>query len=193
MTVKVIKNVQIALFSPPAIWTPQQYNNDGKPKYRAYFLMAPDSEAKQVVEAAIRETAAASPWASKAKEHLAAAKASGKICLVDGDTKAYAGFPGNWALTAIRDPGRDPGAPVIVDRDGKTPIKENQGRIFSGCFVNAKVGFYAQNNVHGKTVRCTLIAVQYVKDGESFGGAAPASGEGLDDLGFVEDIDDQPF
>jgi hypothetical protein len=187
MTVKILKNVRIAFVD--ALWTPKEYEGDGKPKYRTNFLMAPDSEAKKVADAGIKEAAlSAKTWAAKAQEVLKAAKAAGKICLIDGNTKTYNGYEGNFALTATRSIAD--GAPKVVGLDGKTPISETAGKIYSGCYVNAKVDFWPQDNKFGKTVRCTLIAVQFVRDGESFGGAAPASAEGMDDLSFEEDTDE---
>ena len=150
MTVKIIKNVRIAFVD--ALWTPKQYEGQGPFQYRANFLMAPDSEAKKVCDAAIKEVAIAK-FGDKAKAVIDAARAAGKICLYDGSTKTYNGFEGNWALAATRDSTKAPGAPVVVGLDGKTPILETSGKIYSGCYVNAKVDFWAQANKFGKTIR----------------------------------------
>ena len=59
--------------------------------------------------------------------------------------------------------------PVVVNRD-KTPIMEEDGIIYAGCYVNASIRLYAwEHKVGGRGVSAGLRAVQFVKDGESFG------------------------
>ena len=187
MAVKIIKNVRIAFVD--ALWTMKDYNNDGKFRYRTNFLMAPDSESKKIIDATIKEVAIAK-WGAKAKDILTQVRAAEKTCFIDGNTKTYNGYEGNWALTATRNPAIAPGAPLVVDLDGKTPITESSGRIYSGCYVNAKVDLWPQDNKQfGKGIRCTLMVVQYARDGESFGGAPVATTEGMDDLSFEESSD----
>ena len=113
---------------------------------------------------------------------------SGKCFFVDGDTKAYNGYAGNWAVTATRN--QDNGAPLVVGRGGKTDIiSESDGTIYSGCYVNGTIEIWAQDNSFGKAIRATLVNVQFVKNGESFGGAAPATAANLGDLSFEEEDD----
>jgi hypothetical protein len=68
-------------------------------------------------------------------------------------------------------------------------LSAEDGKIYSGAWVNGIVEIWAQSNSYGNAIRATLVTVQFVKDGDSFGGAAPASAEGLDDLGA--DFDDE--
>jgi len=58
--------------------------------------------------------------------------------------------------------------PPVVDRD-LSPITEEDGKIYAGCYVNATIRLWVQNNSYGKRVNAELRAVQFVKDGESFG------------------------
>lgn len=177
----ILRDVRLSF---PDLFEAVQYQNQGPFQYRASFLFAPDSQAKKDLDAAI-EQVAAEKWGAKAKAILAAAKAAAnKYALVDGNTKAYNGYEGNWALTATRN--IDAGAPVIVDR-GKNRLTAADGKIYAGCYVNSTVEIWAQDNSFGKAIRATLVNVQFVKDGESFGGSAPATDDGLDDLGYDED------
>jgi len=61
--------------------------------------------------------------------------------------------------------------PIVVDRD-KTPLIEADGKPYGGCYVNVSVDVYAMDKPGmGKSVNATLLAVQFVEDGESFGGS----------------------
>jgi len=179
-----LKNVRIALFNDPALWTPKQYEGKGAFKYSAKFIMAPDSEEKKLCDEAIKEVTSAE-WKGKTESLTEEFKLNRqKWCFEDGNRRQnYAGYPGNWVLTANR--AEKDNAPQVVDR-GLKPISENSGIIFSGCLVNARVDFYAQSGVNAG-MRCTLIAVQFAAIAESFGGAAPATIDGLDDLSLEDD------
>lgn len=66
--------------------------------------------------------------------------------------------------------------PVVVDRD-LTPLTATDTKPYAGCYVNATIRLFAfDHKVGGKGVSATLRAVQFVKDGESFG-AGPVNAE----------------
>jgi hypothetical protein len=179
----VIRNARLSF---PDLYTAVQYQNQGPFNYRATFLVPADGKMKKEIAAAIRQVAA-DKFGAKADAILKEAVAKGKICFLDGSEKDYNGYDGQFYLVATRQD--TAGAPVVVDR-AKQRLAESSGQIYSGCYVNAVVEIWAQSNTFGKTVRCTLVSVQKIADGESFGGAAPATDEGLDDLGFDESADD---
>ena len=63
-------------------------------------------------------------------------------------------------------------APIVLNPDGRTVMTEATDKIYSGCYVNAKVEIWGQANKYGRRVNAKLIAVQYVpKDAESFDGS----------------------
>jgi hypothetical protein len=43
-------------------------------------------------------------------------------------------------------------------------------KMYGGCYVNAAVKPWLQDNKFGKGVRCDLVAVQFFADGPAFGG-----------------------
>lgn len=177
----IVKNARLAF---PALFTPEQYQGQGPHNYRATFLVEPNSEQFNQINKAI-EQVAQEKWGAKAKANLTAILANPqKTCFVDGNLKGYNGYENMWALSAVRN--ADSGAPAVVDRD-KSPIGQTDGKIYSGCYVNGKVSIWTQDNAYGKAIRATLIAVQFVKDGESFGGATPANAEGFDEIAFEDD------
>lgn len=66
--------------------------------------------------------------------------------------------------------------PVVVDRD-LTPLTKDDPKPYAGCFVNATIRLFAyEHPTGGRGVSCGLRAVQFVKDGESFG-AGPVKAE----------------
>lgn len=184
----LIQNARIALFNDPALWTPKQFKGTGLFAYRATLLIAPENPAMAQINAAI-DKVAKEKWAAKSDAILKQIKASDNKCFfTDGDLKTYNGYPGNWAIVATRQ--QNAGAPVVCGRGGKKdPIGESDGRLYSGCYVNSTIEVWAQDNEWGKAIRALLINVQLVRQGESFGGAAPATAANLDDLSFEEDED----
>jgi len=59
--------------------------------------------------------------------------------------------------------------PVVVDRD-KSPLTDEDKKIYGGCYVNAGINLFAYSHpVGGKGVSAALRWVQFVKDGDSFG------------------------
>jgi hypothetical protein len=178
----VVRNARLSF---PDLFEAVQFQGQGPFQYRASLLVPADSAVKKEIDAMIDQVAK-EKWGAKADAILKAARATQKICFIDGDTKNYNGYAGNWALTATRSV--DAGKPVVVDR-AKNAVSKEDGLFYGGCVVNATVELWAQDNSFGKTVRATLVNIQFVKDGESFGGAAPASDDGLDDLAFEEEGD----
>jgi hypothetical protein len=121
---------------------------------------------------------ATAKWAAKAPEILKSLEGqSQKFAYVSGDMKSYDGYAGKMALSASRP--QDSGHPVVRDRDMRD-IGPEEGKPYGGCFINCGCQLWAQDNSFGKGIRCTIIWVQFVGDGESFGGAPQATGTGME-------------
>lgn len=173
-----LKNVRISF---PQLFSPSAFG-EGEPAYSASFLFAPDSPAA----AAIKETlqaVAKEKWADKAPAMLKTLKADNKLCLGDGERKAdKAGYDGNLYVTA-----RNPARPTVIDRN-KSPLTAADGKPYAGCYVNAILDVWAQDNNYGKRINAKLLGVQFVKDGEPFGaGKSSASLDAFEDLGEDEE------
>ena len=92
---------------------------------------------------------------------------------------------------------QEKGRPLVFDND-KSPIYQldntvypgKEGRIYSGCFVNATVEIWAQDNKNGKGLRCTLLGIQRVRDGDAFGGGSRPDADDFDDVSEGADADD---
>jgi hypothetical protein len=110
-------------------------------------------------------------------------KISFKKCLRDGiekpDMEGYG--EGTHFISAARKT-----RPAVVNRD-LSPVTDEDGVIYAGCYVNATIRLWAQDNKWGKRVNAELRAVQFLKDGESFG-AGPVNAE--DEFDAIDGDDD---
>lgn len=94
-------------------------------------------------------------------------------CLHDGNEKLdIEGYGDGVSFITSRKKTRPP----VVDLD-LSPLTEEDGKIYAGCYVNASIHLWVQNNKWGKGVNAELRAVQFFRDGESLGGAAPVNVE----------------
>jgi hypothetical protein len=103
-----------------------------------------------------------------------------KICMKDGDSIEYAGYAGTMSLKASSTK-----RPIIIDRD-KSPLTEDDNKFYAGCYVNASLELWAQNNQFGKRINCNLLGVQFFKDGEPFADGVKGS---IDDFEAFTDED----
>ena len=110
-----------------------------------------------------------------------------KVCYWSGDTKEYDGYAGQMALTAKRQESK--GRPLVIDKD-KSPLTEADGKPYAGCYVNASVEIWAQENKYGKTLRCELLGLQFAADGDAFSAGSVADEADFDDLSDSGDADD---
>jgi len=58
--------------------------------------------------------------------------------------------------------------PAVVDRL-VNPVTEEDGIIYAGCYVNATIRLWVQDSHGQKRVNAELRAVQFLRDGDSFG------------------------
>jgi hypothetical protein len=120
------------------------------------------------------------------KEKLAGAKVGAdKLCMKDGDESDYEGYAGTMSLKAA-----NAKRPLVIDRD-KTPLAESDNRPYSGCYVNAIIELWAQNNGYGKRINANLLAVQFYKDGQPFGDAG--ANASVNDFDAFDDESDDIF
>lgn len=151
-------------------------NGEGKPAFSASFLINPNDPQVAMINEAI-ETVAKDKWGVKADAQLKVMRTADKTCLHSGDLKAnYDGFEGMLYVSS-----RNTLRPLVIDVD-KTPLLAEHGKPYSGCYVNASVELWAQDNNYGKRVNATLMGVQFFKDGESFSGGGVADADDFDDL-----------
>jgi len=76
--------------------------------------------------------------------------------------------------------------PEIRDRDGRTPLAEEDGRPYAGCYVHAILQLWAQDNKWGKRINASLLGIQFAGDGDAFSGGAKADDDDFEDLDFLD-------
>ena len=163
-----LSNVRLAF---PALWEAKTVNGEGKPAFSATFILGKDHPAIADLQKAIVEVAK-EKWGEKWGDVVKSLKATDKLALHDGDGKAqYAGFAGNLYVSA-----RNEARPLVLGAD-KSQLTAADGVIYAGCFVNAVVDVWAQDNGYGKRVNASLSGVQFFADGEAFAGGGVASAD----------------
>lgn len=169
-----LKTVRLAF---PELFEAKTVNGEGEPAFSANAILPRNHPQIKEIEAAI-EQVGKDKWGAKWADVKKEMKAKDRLALHDGDTKAsYDGFPGNFFITA-----RNKTRPTVIDRD-RTQLTAQDGRPYSGCYVNMIVELWAQDNNYGKRINASLSGVQFLKDGEPFTGGRPASADEFEDLG----------
>jgi hypothetical protein len=167
-----LKNVRLSF--PSLYERSKMENTDGPGKYEATFLL-PKSDKKQhqmllkIAEAAIAESGIKIP--------------KDKRCIKDGDDVEYDGYEGNWSIKASTKK-----RPQTFDRD-LTPLDSEDEKFYPGCYVNASLDFWIQDNQYGKRLNCNLYGVQFAKDGEEFGDSVDVSDDFEAEESADEDFD----
>tara|TARA_B110000208_G_scaffold158131_1_gene192152 strand:- start:302 stop:844 length:543 start_codon:yes stop_codon:yes gene_type:complete len=171
----MIKNARLSF---PDIWTPKAFFEGQAPKFSCSLLLDKELHKAQIVsfKKTIKEAALAG--------FNGVIPAGLKICLNDGNEKSYDGYENAMYIrcaSRLR--------PQIIDRD-RTPLVEEDGRPYAGCYVNAAVSLWIQDhNLGGKRVACNINALQFVKDGETFGAGGIKTETVFDDISSEQDAD----
>lgn len=147
-----LKNVRLSF---PSIFKRSVFEGE-EGKYEATFLIdKSDVKTKKMLDKAIEEAISNSGIKGKIKEDMR--------CLRDGDEAEYDGYEGCWSFKAANDR-----RPTVINKD-RSPITADDEIIYAGCYVNAIVDIWVQNNKWGKRVNSNLYGIQFYKDGEAFG------------------------
>ncbi len=158
-----MKNVRL---SYPQLFVAKPPEAGKEPVFSASFLLDKKEHAGLIKEIE-RATERVALDAFKKKVKLA------RVPLRDGNEKDdKEGYGDEVMFVGARNAKR----PVVVDGD-MTPLAATDTRPYAGCYVNANIRLFAYDHpTGGKGVSASLRAVQFVKDGESFG-AGPVNAE----------------
>ncbi len=179
----MLSNVRLSF---PNLFEAKTVAGEGEPRYSAALMLETDHPQLAAVNKAI-EAIAAEKWNKTAAATLAGLRKTGKVALHDGDEKPqYDGFPGNWFISASAKPNA---RPTVVDAN-RAPLTEKDGKPYAGCYVNASVEFWAQDNQWGKRINCTLRGVQFLRDGDAFSAGRPADSDEFADVSEGAAADD---
>lgn len=176
MSIK-IKNARLSF---PSLFQHSIFAGQSTGKFEATFILDKVEHA-----GAIKQVKAA--IATMAKTELKGKVASDKVCLKDGDELDREEFHGAYTLKASTNK-----RPLLIDRD-KSPLVEDDGKPYAGCYVNGIFRLWAQNNNYGKRINAQLDGIQFYADGEPFGGGNSVSVGAFDAFDDDDDDDDDEF
>ena len=153
----MLKNVRVSF---PHLHTPPVFN--GEPgKCGAGLMLHTSTDSAQIkkMEECISELV---------RDRLKNRRpASDKICLIDGDDSDRSEYAGHMVLSA-----KNKKRPVVMSTNGRDVVHDaSECKIYAGCYVNAKIRLWAQDNAWGRRINCELIAIQFSGDGEALDGS----------------------
>lgn len=163
----------------------EQVNGEGEARYGAAFVIDPKNTALVKELDAAMVALAKEQWKDKAAGTLQTLISAGRVAFLHRPKanqagEVYDGFEDMFHLNASRRISQ--GRPLVLDVDGKTPLVAEDGKPYSGCYVNATVDLWAQDNKWGKRINATLLGVQFLRDGDSFSGGAKPSMDDFEDV-----------
>lgn len=163
---RIIKLTNVRL-SYPQLFEAKAGPDGGKPKFSASFLM--DKVTNAAVIAAI----------NKAIDFVVREDAKGKrpvpkmICLHDGSEKEGTdGYGAGVMFVSARSDQRPGVVGPKLER-----LEATDGKPYAGCYVNATIRLWYQDNKFGKRVNAALRNVQFLRDGDPFGASVAAPEE----------------
>lgn len=185
----ILRNVRL---SYEHIFTPTKFEENSDPKFSATFIIPKDHPDLPVIKKAFFEAG---------QEEFDAffegrAWPKGYTCsLKDADTATDSmdevlsnknpAYKGCYILEA-----NSTRRPIVLNRD-KSALTEEDGVIYSGCYVNASLNAAAYTYAKiKKGVKAYFNGVQFVKDGEPFGVDVTNDFDALSDDYAADEIDD---
>lgn len=172
----ILKNVRLSF---PSLFQTELYNGADTEKFAATLLIDKNDEQVAVLKDAMKKVAA-EKFGNTLPKSL-------KSCIQDGDEKEYDGYAGCFAIKATTKR-----RPVVIDGN-KTPLVEEDGKIYAGCYVNASVDLWCMDNQYGKRVLAALNGVQFAAEGEAFGNSSNSALSDFEEIEAVPATPSDPF
>lgn len=148
------------ILSYPHLYEPYSQNGQ-KGKYSAKFLL-PKATHKEAIVAInkIIEKMSVEKWKQKLPPTNLFLKNGELVAKNEGDE--------NYFFLSASETVR----PKVVDRDGRTPIPEEdaEGKIYPGAIVDVLINPWAQDNQYGRKINANLLAVRFREKGERLAG-----------------------
>ena len=167
--------IQNARLSFPSLFRRAVFGGE-ETKFEGTFLISKDDTAKideinAAIEGMLKERNKGKPLPAD------------KMCFKDGDNIDYDGYAGQMSIKASSTK-----RPMVIGTD-RAPLTEEDGKVYAGCYVNAILELWFQDNQFGKRINANLLGVQFVKDGQPFGDGVTASVDDFDDIDDAEMAD----
>lgn len=152
--------VMNAILSYPHLFKAWARNPNEKAKFSARFLLPKDTHAECIN--IIKQQCIKILKENNKGEKIPA----DKYFLRDGDLTGKPEDEGRYYIAASEDT-----RPNVIDRD-KSPLTEEDDKMYPGAIVNVLIRPWWQNNNYGKRINANLLMVQFVAKGERIAGAA---------------------
>lgn len=159
-----LQNVRI---SYPFLFVARGYAGSETNKSFSVNLLIPKGSKLEKDVRATLLAVAREKWPKNGEATLKTLIAQERTAFRDGDLKDSDGYEDHWYLACSSKE-----RPTVVDRD-LTPLAQDDGRPYAGCYCNVSVDIWAQDNQYGKRVNCEIKAVQFARDGDSFAAGGP--------------------
>jgi hypothetical protein len=201
-----LKNVRLSFPSLFKAKLPANETDPDKAKFKATFLLDPSNAENAAQIKAIKALSAAiekEQWPkgpgkmkgrcwdqNPTKEQHAASVAAAKEAELEAPEAPYDGWEGMFSVVTSESV-----RPKVVNAKGIPVSAGDQGAPYAGCFVDAWVSFWTQDNMHGKRVNANLYAVQFRTNGAAFSSRPKADDIDFEDLSGQADSesDELPF
>lgn len=170
----------------PRLFTPEPYEEGGKPVYTATLLLPKESSDKVYKEMFAKMKAGISKAAEEAFGKDKKKWPKGLFNpLQDGDSEEkdmsrFEGFADHWYINA-----KTEWKPLVIDKT-KQRI-ENEDEIYPGCYCDAVIVFKATESAGRFYISAYLQGVRMLKEGENLAGGCSASE--FEDYDFGDDDD----
>jgi hypothetical protein len=177
-----LNNVRL---SYPNLWKARSATPGSEAKFSASLVMDKTANAADIkaIQDAI-DAVCTEQWKDKSKWPK-----GDKVCLRDGSTKDSDGYGPTVMFVSANNSIRVP----VVDKDPSVPLTQEDGRPYAGCYVNAVIRLWAQDNDFGRRVNCQLCGIQFWADGEAFGDKPADALEMFGDGKNQDQKDDEMF
>ena len=163
------------------LFTPKSVNG-GAARYGANFLIPKDSPQIAQINAVIEEVAK-EKWGKDAAKNLEKLRPKDLLCLRDGNDKEYDGYEDCMYIAANAGV---KARPTVLDSDLR-PLVETDSKIYAGCYVNAILVLWVQDDSNGKRINAQLKGVMFKRDGDAFAGSGPLDPSEFADLAVTDD------
>lgn len=145
--------------------------NDSEPRFGASFLLDKEKDASQIAKINdAMKAVAAEKWGANIPKGV-------KKCLHEGSEKEYEGYGDDNMYVSATSKTR----PTVVDFD-RSPLTAEDGKPYAGCYVNAVIRLWAQDNQFGKRINAQLQGVQFANHGDAFGAGVFNAAEHFEEL-----------
>lgn len=156
-----LKNVRLSFAD---IFKAKAFQTGQDARYSASFLLDPSDKAHKKLIALVKsegDRIYEEEWKGKTP------KLKGRCYGTEDDLdKVYDGYEGMFFVRTSK-PESD-GRPTIVDTD-MSPLTAEDAKPYNGCYVDATLTLWTQDNQFGKRINGNLRAIRFRSDGEAFG------------------------